>query len=157
VGHGFYEFRVLSLSGHLWFTGSPEIASPASSGLVGATHRRIGLRSLLSRSLPQSLGSLSWSHISVSQLPQTLHLTLPFGEEKKKGEEMKNEEEEVGWRRKNNKKRSSRGLLSTEEKKKKKEKKEKKRKTKMDKGRGRLWMVGRDFFLFKAPYLYKLP
>lgn len=43
---------------HLWVTGSPEIASPAFFGLVGATHRRIGLH------LPQ----LSRSHSQISRL-----------------------------------------------------------------------------------------
>jgi hypothetical protein len=49
--------------------GSPEIASPASSGLVGATHQRIGLH------LPQ----LSRSHLSLSisrSLPLKLSLNL---------------------------------------------------------------------------------
>jgi len=110
--------------------GSLEIASPASSGLVDATHRRIGLhlpqltRSHLSlsisRSLPQSLVSLSVSSLCLS--------TLLFGEEKKKGEEMKNIEEEVERRRKKNnkKRRSSRGLLSTEKRKRKRKRKKRK-------------------------------
>jgi hypothetical protein len=70
VGHGFYGFRVLSLPGHLWFTGSPEIASPASSGLIGATHRRIGLH------LPQLSRSHLSQHLSVS-LYLTLSVSLP--------------------------------------------------------------------------------
>jgi hypothetical protein len=76
VGHGFYKFRVLSLPGHLWFTGSPEIASPASSGLDGATHRRIGFRSLLNSPDLISLSTSLGSHItrfSLSLISLPLH------------------------------------------------------------------------------------
>jgi len=81
VGHGFYGFRVLSLPRYLWFTGSPEIASPASSGLVGATHRRIGLhlpqlsRSHLSLSISRSPSQSLISH-SLASLSHSISLTL---------------------------------------------------------------------------------
>jgi hypothetical protein len=108
VGHRFYGFRVLSLPGHIWFTGSPKIASPASSGLVGATHRRIGLhlpqlsRSHLSLSISRlsHLSVLSRSHLSISLLPQSLRLSsvlLCCCEKRKKEDEER--------RRKTNKKR----------------------------------------------------
>jgi hypothetical protein len=45
-GYGF------SLPGHLWFTTSPEIASPAFSGLIGVTHRRIELQNPSFSDLP---------------------------------------------------------------------------------------------------------
>jgi hypothetical protein len=104
VGHGFYGFRVLSLPGHLWFTGSPEIASPASSSLVGATHRRIGLHlPQLSRS-HLSLSSSRLSHLSVSSLyfsppsvSPTLSVLLCSCEKRKKEDEER--------RRRTNKKR----------------------------------------------------
>jgi hypothetical protein len=53
---------------HIWVTGSPEIASPAFSGLVGATHRRIGLH------LPQLSRSHSQS-LSLSRLPVSISLS----------------------------------------------------------------------------------
>jgi hypothetical protein len=94
VGHGFYGFRVLSLPGHLWFTGSPEIPSPASSGLVGATHRRIGLhlpqlsRSHLSLSISQSPSQSLISH-SLASLSLSLLLSLWVARQKNEEEEMK--------------------------------------------------------------------
>jgi hypothetical protein len=106
VGHEFYWFRVLSLPGHLWFTGSQEIASPASSGLVGATHRRIGLhlpqlsRSHLSHiSRLSHLSVLSRSHLSISLLPQSLRLSLSYCVRARKGRKKKKKEEERQIRR----------------------------------------------------------
>jgi hypothetical protein len=115
LGHGLHGFQVLSLPGHLWFKGSPEIASPASFGLVGTTLRRIGLhlpqlsRSHLSLSIsrlsPLSVSSLYFSPPSVSPtlfVSASLSLSRLFDCARAKEGRTKKEEEK---RRKKEKKR----------------------------------------------------